>query len=160
MRLHNIPRQPMLKHFHSEKVFRHVQSEPSLFQVETIAWNVVRNEIKPLPGPPDTTEKSLGMSSINTTFRYLYTLIIFPLSFLFSKLKSQLSQLFLIGEMLHTFYHPCDPLLDFLPYVRVSLLLGSPELDIALQVLPLQGWLEWKDILPKPAGNTPPNAAN
>ncbi|KAK4810494.1 hypothetical protein QYF61_004274, partial [Mycteria americana] len=47
--------------------------------------------------------------------------------------QSQLSQPFLIGEMLQSFHHLCGPALDSLQYVHVSLVLGSPELDTGLQ---------------------------
>ena len=59
--------------------------------------------------------------------------------------QSQLPQPFLIGEMTQTLNCCCGPSLDPLHYVHVSLVLGSPELDTALQVWPLQSGVEGKD---------------
>ena len=52
--------------------------------------------------------------------------------------QSQLSQPFLNGEMLQSCNHLSGPLLDSLQYVRVSLVLESPELDTVLQGWPHQ----------------------
>lgn len=48
---------------------------------------------------------------------------------------SWLSQSVLIWDILQPIYYFCDSLLDELPNVHVCLVLGSPELDTALQVL-------------------------
>lgn len=46
-----------------------------------------------------------------------------------------------------------NPSLSSLQYVRVSLVLGSPEMDTLLQLCPHHSWVEGKD-LPHPIGNT------
>ena len=61
----------------------------------------------------------------------------------------QLSQPFFIGEMLKSVNHLPGPLLDSPQYVYASLVLGTPELDPALQMLPHQYWAERKDHLPQ-----------
>lgn len=66
--------------------------------------------------------------------------------------QSQLSQPFLIGQMLQSLHHPCDPFLDCLQYVHVSFVLGGPYLDPALQMWPYQCLADGKDYLPIPAG--------
>ena len=55
--------------------------------------------------------------------------------------------------------HLCGPSLDSLQYVYISLVLGSPELATGLQLWPHQRWVQRKDHLPWPAGNTLSNAA-
>ena len=62
--------------------------------------------------------------------------------------------------MLQYLNHLSSSSLDSLQYVHVSLVLGSPELDTLLQMWLLQCWVEGKDHLPWPAGNTPPNAGS
>lgn len=47
-----------------------------------------------------------------------------------------------------------------LQYVHVSLILGSPEVDPALQVWPDQCWVEGKHHLPQPAGNIHPDVVH
>lgn len=49
---------------------------------------------------------------------------------------SQLSQPFLIGEILQLLYHLCGSLLESLQYVHISHELGSPKLGTAFQVWP------------------------
>lgn len=51
----------------------------------------------------------------------------------------QLSQLLLVRQMFQFLNYLCDPLLDSLQYVHVPLLLGSPEVDIVLQLWSHQG---------------------
>lgn len=52
----------------------------------------------------------------------------------------------------------CSPSLDSLRCVNIFSVLGTPELDPALQAGTHQWWVEWEDPLPHCAGNTP-NAA-
>ncbi|PKU46071.1 gamma-aminobutyric acid receptor subunit alpha-4 isoform x1 [Limosa lapponica baueri] len=82
-----------------------------------------------------TTEKSLALSSLFPPIRYFYTWIRSPdPSHLLAK-QSQLSQPFLVGEMLQSLHHLCGPLLDSsLQYVHVSLVLRSPKLNTVLQL--------------------------
>lgn len=80
-----------------------------------------------------TTEKSLNASSSQPPFSYLYTLIRFLLSLLFSKLNTYFSQPFPIGEMLQSLHHLRGLSLDSL---HVFPVLRIPELDIVFQVLP------------------------
>lgn len=54
-------------------------------QRETPMFHFVHIASCPVIG---TTEKNLSLSSFHTSFRYLYTQIKFPLSFLFSQLNS------------------------------------------------------------------------
>lgn len=51
-----------------------------------------------------------------------------------SFLKYSFSQLFFMGEMLHTLNHHLGSLLDPLQYVHISVVLRSPERDPALQM--------------------------
>lgn len=54
---------------------------------------------------------------------------------------------------------PLSSLLDSPCYIHVSLVMGSPELELVLSVWPHQCRVEGKDCLPQPTGNTPPKAA-
>ena len=61
----------------------------------------------------------------------------------------QVSQPFLMREMLQDLYHLCGPILDSLDQqFPVFFELQSPELDIVLQMLPHQGRVEGEDHLP------------
>lgn len=134
---------PVLGHPHSEEVCPDVQKEPLIFE---------SLEPGPLVLALDTTEKSLALSSLHSPFRYLYTLMnSHPLGPLHS---SQLSQPFLIAQMLQSLHHPCGPFLDSLQYVHVSFILGGPYLDPALQMWHYQCWVDSKDYLPWSAGFT------
>ena len=105
-----------------------------------------------------TTGKSLAPSSLHPPFSYLWTFVRSPWSFLFSRPRSPSSlSLFSQGEVFQSLHHVCD-LCWSVQYLHVSLVLGSPELDTALQVKPHQCWVEEKDPVPPPAGNNP-NAA-
>ena len=56
--------------------------------------------------------------------------------------QPQLSQPLLTEEMLQSTNHLCGPVLDLLQYVYIPLVLGSPELNLALLMWPHQqrGW--------------------
>ena len=56
--------------------------------------------------------------------------------------QSQVSQPFLVQEMLQAPHHFCDPLLDSFQQFLVFLELGSPELDTVDQMWPPQGRVE------------------
>jgi len=73
--------------------------------------------------------------------------------------QTQLCQLLLTAELLQSFHYLDGPSLDSLQYVHVSLLLGGPELDPAIQMWPHQSWGEGKDHLLWSDGNALPNAA-
>lgn len=66
--------------------------------------------------------------------RYLHTLIRSPEPSLLQAKQLQLSQPLLVWHMLHSLNYLCDPSLNLLQYVHVSLVLGSPEPDTALEV--------------------------
>ena len=77
-----------------------------------------------------TTKRSLAPTPLHPPLRYLYTLIrSAPEPSLLQAQQSQLSQPFLICQMLQPLCHLCGPLLGPLQYVHVSLVLRSPELD-------------------------------
>ena len=83
-----------------------------------------------------------------------------PLCLLFSRLKqSQLSQSFLMWELLQSFHHLGGPSQDSPQCVQASLVLGSPALDTVIQVWPHQCWREGKDHLPWSGGSSLFNAA-
>ena len=65
----------------------------------------------------------------------------------------QVSQPFLIMEMLQAPIHLCCPLLNSLWTFLVFFWTRSPELDTVLQMRPYQGKVEWEDHLPWPAGH-------
>lgn len=78
------------------------------------------------------------------------------MSFLFSSLNGSYSQPSLIWDMLQFEYInlPSSDALDSLHYVQVSLALGSSAMSSELQVQLPQCWVEQKDNLPWPTGNT------
>jgi len=83
-----------------------------------------------------STEKSLG-PSLHPAFTYLYILMRFPFKpSLLQTEQFQLSQPFLVGGMLQSLNHLSGPSLDLLQLLRISFVLGSPELDPAFQVWP------------------------
>jgi len=73
--------------------------------------------------------------------------------------QPQLSQPFLIGEVLQPSDHFCGPLLDLLQQVHVFPVLRAPELDAGLQVRSHQSRVEGQNHLPQPAGHTSLDAA-
>ncbi len=62
--------------------------------------------------------------------------------------QTQITQPFLIGEMLQPPYYLCGPPLDSFQEIPVFFVPGSPELDALLQVRPDQGRVEREDHLP------------
>jgi len=73
--------------------------------------------------------------------------------------QPQLSQPFLITEVLQLSDHLCGPPLDLLQQLRVLLVLGTPELDTGLQVGSHQSGVEGQNHLPRPAGHASLDAA-
>ncbi|KAK4830181.1 hypothetical protein QYF61_008972 [Mycteria americana] len=73
--------------------------------------------------------------------------------------QAQLSQPFLIGEVLQLSDHFCGPPLDPLQQVHVFPVLRTPELDAALQVGSHQSRAEGQNHLPRPAGHAAFDAA-
>jgi len=67
------------------------------------------------------------------------------LSFLLQAEHAQVSQPFLIREVLQALYHFCGPQLDSLQEIPDFLSLGSPELDTVLQMWPHQGRVAGED---------------
>ena len=60
--------------------------------------------------------------------------------------------------MPQSIHHLCSRLpLDSHQRAHITLVPGSPELDIALHTCTHHGWEEGKDHLPQPAGYSPPN---
>lgn len=89
------------------------------------------------------TEKGrLASSYLYHLFRYLHTLMKWPLSLLFSKMKIHSSLFFLTGKMLHFPYYFYGHLLDCLKELHISLLLWSPDVNTALQMWPHWGRVE------------------
>ena len=158
-RLHNCSGQPvpMLSHRHSKKVFPDVRREPPAFQFVPTASG-------PVTGHHRKEASSLLFAHSLQVFTHVEEISVCDgcaqplpsLSLLFSRLNWPRSQPFLTEE---SFSHLCSPLLDSPQYVHVFLVLGSPVLDTALQVRPHQCWIKGQDHLPRPAGNTPSNAA-
>jgi len=62
--------------------------------------------------------------------------------------QTQVTQPFIIREVLQALYHFCGPQLDSLQEIPDFLSLGSPELDTVLQVRPDQDRVEGEDNLP------------
>lgn len=96
--------------------------------------------------------KSLGLSSLHPPFKYLYTLITPPWAFTSQAEECQLSQPFLIGEVLQTLITSVS--LHWTFSIMSVTCIGHPKLDPTLQVWPHHGWPEGKDHLPWLAGNT------
>jgi len=67
--------------------------------------------------------------------------------------QPQLSQLFVVGEVLQPLDHLCGPPLDPLQQLHVLLVLRAPELDAGLQVASHQSRVEGQNCLPRPAGH-------
>jgi len=94
-----------------------------------------------------TTEKSLAPPFLHPSFSYLCTMTRSPLSLLLSRLNSP-SSLSLSWQEKCSLYIFSGSLLDFLQELHASLVVGSPELDTALQVCststlsPHQCWRE------------------
>lgn len=85
----------------------------------------------PLILPLGTTDKSRACLLCALSSGICYTDKI-PHS-LFWAYQSRSSQLFIAIEVLQHVNNFCDPLLDLFQYIHVSLALGNPELDAALQ---------------------------
>ncbi|KAK4825966.1 hypothetical protein QYF61_003535 [Mycteria americana] len=73
--------------------------------------------------------------------------------------QPQLSQPFLIGEVLQPSDHFCGPLLDPLQQVHLFPVPRTPELDAVLQVGSHQSRVEGQNHLPRPAGHASFDAA-
>ena len=88
-----------------------------------------------------TTDKSLDPSSFAHSLQVFMDTDEISLSLLFSRLTRPrpLSQPLLTQEALWLLRHCGGPALDSFQYIYVSLELGHPKSDTALQVRPLQG---------------------
>lgn len=84
-----------------------------------------------------TAEKHLAPLSIHPSGIYVFWKEISNPSLLWVK-QSQISQLFLICEIVELLHHLHGCTLDFLQYVHIDLALKSPELERVLQVWPHQ----------------------
>lgn len=110
---------------------------------------------------PDIQKETPVFSScllpcFHSVFRYLNTLVRPPpeSSLYAEQLCLSLSSPSLPAETLQSLQpSSLNPSLSSLQYVRVSLVLGSPEMDTLLQLCPHHSWVEGKD-LPHPIGNT------
>lgn len=80
------------------------------------------------------------------------------LSLLFSKLSSPCTPLFILSQVLQSTNVLCGPSLDSLQSACIFLALEYPELDIALQASPLQGWEKSKHHPSKADGSIFPDA--
>ena len=140
-RLHNFPGKPLpvLGHPHREKAFPDVQMEAPLFQlVSIVSCHVTGHHYK----EPGSVLFALSLQ----VFVYIGKIPLEPS--LLQGEKSQLSQPFLIREVLQSFNHLSGPSLSSLHYVHTCLVVGSPELDTVLQVWPYQCSAEGKGHLP------------
>lgn len=92
------------------------------------------------PLPLVTTEKILAYPLSTLLFRYLYRLVRSSLNLLSSRLDSPSSLYLSLHEprQVQSLVCLCGPSLGSLQYAHVSVL-GSPELDTALQVSPAEG---------------------
>jgi len=102
------------------KLFPDVQREPPVFQAVLTASGSVTGHHWKEPG-------SVCFTPSLQVFIYIDKIPTEPS--LLQAEQFQLSQPFLIGEMLQTLIHLCDPSLDSHQYINASLVLGSPELD-------------------------------
>jgi len=130
---------PVLGHSHSKDVFPDVQMAPPVFQFVPVASGPVTRHHWKEPGPvvfAPSLQLFLDIGEIP------------PEPSLLQVKQSQISQSFLIGMMFSFLHHLCDILLDSFQQIHVSLVLGSPELDRALQAWPYQHWIKGKDHLP------------
>lgn len=136
---------------HSKKDFllKCVQREPPMFQFVPIAFEPVWAPLKRV---------WLSLSCILPLGIYTHSWDLSEASFLQAE-QPQCTQPVPRQEMLQSFNHPCSPSLDSLQYVHVSHILGSPELDTGLQMVPHQCWLEGQDHMPQPAGSAFPDTA-
>ena len=133
----------MFDSLHSERVFPCVQIEFLCFNLCTL----------PLVLSLGTTEKSLSPSSSFLLARYLYTLMRFLLSLLFSRLNSPCS------PRDFSYDKCCSPLIIFMALHWTLSCTRKPRTGCGAQMWPHQFWEEKKDHLTWPAGNAPPNAA-
>ena len=101
------------------KAFPDVQGEPPVFQFVPIASG-------PLTEPHCKEPGSVLFAPYFQVFIYMN--MIPPTPSLLQAEQSQLSQPFLIGELLQSLNHACGSLWDSLQYAHISLLLGSPEM--------------------------------
>ncbi|KAK4810954.1 hypothetical protein QYF61_013362, partial [Mycteria americana] len=81
----------------------------------------------------EDVEQDLVLDSVLTPGVFVYIDEIPPEPSLLLAKQSQLSQRFLIREVLQSLHHLRGPSLDSLQYVQASPVLGSPELDTGLQ---------------------------
>lgn len=65
---------------------------------------------------------------------HVYVLFRYPDPARLQAEKLQLSQHFLVHQVIQSLYHLCDSLLNLLQYVSISLVLGRPKQDPALQM--------------------------
>lgn len=100
--------------------------------------------------------KNLVLSAFLPPIRYLYTLIRYSLTLLFSRVNNSTSFSFFLYDRCFrpliisvALYWACSAMF-------MSLVLGSPVLDTAFQAGSHQCWAEWKDHLPQPASNALP----
>lgn len=84
-----------------------------------------------------TTEKSLALPSLHPPFRYLQTLVLYPLIHLQAE-QAQLSHSLLIAPLLHALHFLHGLSLVSLQCAQVSLVLRHQDLDPAHQVWPHQ----------------------
>lgn len=82
-----------------------------------------------------------------------------PWSLFSSRLKSQLSQHVSIVDMLHPSNDLDDPSLDSLRQVHVLAVMGSPEVDVELQVGSYESRVEGQNHFACPAGHAALDAA-
>lgn len=133
---------PVLSHLHSAEELPDVQIESPVFQLMPIAHY------------PSTGHQWKESVLFAPSLHYLQILVRFPQSLLQAG-QSELSQPFLTGEVLQTLDHLSGLPLDSFQYVHAFDLLRSAKLD---SVLPHQCWVEQKEHLSCPAGDTSPNA--
>jgi len=123
-------------------------------------WNFLYFNCCPLPIVLllSTAEKKLALSSLlHLAPRYLYTFIRCRLSLLFPRLKTPSS----LSPCLHGRCSSPLIIITALCWTAstklMSLVLWSPQMDLALQIWPQQCLVEGKDHLPQPFDNDLPN---
>ena len=135
---------PVPYHPHSKEFLPCILSTSTFFQLEAIT---------PCPIPTLPCKKSLSILSVGP-FQVLKGCCMVSLEpSLLQDEQPQLSQPFVIGEVLHPSHRFCGPPLVPLQHIHVLLVLRPPELDAGLQVGSRQSGVEWQNSLLRPAGH-------
>lgn len=107
----------------------------------------------------DAPRKNLALSSLLSAIRDSYTLIIYPLSCLFSRVNNSISLTFsLYDRELQSFNHLCGYSLSLLLFAYI-LRSGEPGTGHITQVGFHQCWAKWRDHCSQTTNSTVPHPA-